>query len=143
MSLLRRLNQIEAILDKLDPSDPQFDPLNQEGNQIVEELARIDEIFEAERAIRVAAELAKQLEETRKVRTAQHRVRIEAKYGNYDEWYAKSKALYEITVDFKVISHAAQWEEEKYWLLASNVDCLEKVEQLIDYKYYDHFVRKD
>ena len=69
--------------------------------------------------------------------------RIEDKYEmDFEEWYERAKAMYVITEKFTVISKACNWKEEKKWKCESKIDAIEKVEQLIDYKYYDHFVRR-
>ena len=55
----------------------------------------------------------------------------------YDDWIKWANSLYDITLEFKVISHAANWKEEKSWLCDSDIGCLERIETLIGYKIAD------
>jgi hypothetical protein len=55
----------------------------------------------------------------------------------YDDWIEWANSLYCITSEFKVISYAAKWKEEKSWSCDSEIGCLERIEILIGYKIAD------
>lgn len=63
--------------------------------------------------------------------------RIEDSGINYDEWLEWAMSLYSITSDFKVISKARDWKEEKSWDCDSNVGARERIEILVGYKIKD------
>lgn len=61
-----------------------------------------------------------------------------AKHGEtYEVWLQWANTLYTITPEFKVISNAVEWKEERSWDCGTEIDCLEKIEQLIGYKEFD------
>jgi hypothetical protein len=55
-------------------------------------------------------------------------------YNNWIEW---ANSLYEITPEFKVISHAVERKKEMSWECDSDIGCLERIETLIGYKIAD------
>lgn len=55
----------------------------------------------------------------------------------YNDWIEWANSLYEITPEFKVISHAAKWKNEMSWQCDSDIGCLERIETLIGYKIAD------
>lgn len=73
------------------------------------------------------------------------RARLEARvskiYGSFDEWYKWAQSMYIINNEFKVISKALNWTEEMSWESPDEQTALEKVEQLIRWKHYNHFLR--
>lgn len=132
MSLQARLRKIEVELDNsTDFDSPRYIALEAEANILADELNALGEVFATQHELRQEEE-----------RKSAFRQKIESKYGNYDDWYTWAKTLYSISLDFKVVSLAKEWEEEKSWQFFSNIECLEKVEQLIEWKHYDHHIRK-
>ena len=61
---------------------------------------------------------------------------------DYTKWEEWARSLYDISETFLVKSKAKEWKEDMSWQFDDEISCLEKIEQLIGYKYYDHFVRE-
>lgn len=124
------IRRLENKLDALDIDDPQYHILEAQLNTLLDEYNHKEDIKEQE-------EIARQ----EQVRLAGHRERITSKYGDYNTWFAWARSFYTITSDYVVISNAKDWEEEKSWEFTSYIDCLEKVEQLVYWRYYNDFLR--
>lgn len=63
---------------------------------------------------------------------------------NFDAWEEWARSLYSIEepdglllFSYRLRSKAREWKEEMSWDLPADIDCKEKIEQLIGYKVYD------
>jgi hypothetical protein len=73
-------------------------------------------------------------------REARLEQRIIERVGDFEVWMDWAKSLYAITYDaglYEVKSKARDWKDDRVWKFEHNIDCLEKIEQLIGYKIYD------
>ncbi len=132
MSLKAKLAEIEQRLFHMDIDDPRWNALNDEANAIQDQMNAVIEAHDKSIEKRRLAE-----------REESFKKRIAEKHGNFEDWYKWALSLYYITTDNRVVSNARDWEEERSWACSDRVSCLEKIEQLIDWKEYDHFERKD
>lgn len=135
-TLISKRNRIERDMDRLEAKgldqDNEYLELDEQLDTVIDEINRLQVI-----------EDKMQIERAEQRRLEELKTRIESKYEmDFEEWYQRAKAMYTITDKFTVISNACNWKEEKKWKFNSKIDAIEKVEQLIDYKYYDHFMRK-
>lgn len=76
------------------------------------------------------------------LRGLQIRARVEKAGHDYDEWWTWAKSLYDIRITtdgpgYRVVSMARDWEEAPSWEFGHEIDCKEKIEQLVGYKMYD------
>lgn len=78
---------------------------------------------------------AKQAEITDRYKKLERRVTLAG--VNMAEWREWAETLYTITPTFELVSTAKQWKTQKSWQYETEIDCLEKIEQLIGYKIYD------
>lgn len=131
MSIKTKLAKLERELDNMDPDDPRYEALNAEANQLAAEIDAVEVAYAKELEARALKEREENL-----------RRRIGEKFGNYTDWLKWAESLYDITPDFTVVSKARDWEEEKSWCFSDRISCLEKIEQLIYWKEYDHFRRQ-
>lgn len=126
------IRRLEFELDKYDFDDPRYIELDAEINRLMDEFNDMHDVHKI---------IAARVQEEAKING--HQKRIADKYGDYNDWFEWATAQYTITPDYKVISNAANWEEEKSWKFNSKSECLEKIEQLVEWKHYDHHVRTD
>lgn len=59
---------------------------------------------------------------------------------DFDAWLSWAKSLYKITMlstEWRVESEARDWNEPMVWYFQYEIECYEKVEQLINYKIRD------
>lgn len=56
---------------------------------------------------------------------------------SFEEWYEWAMSLYIITAEFKVISKAKEWNDEKSWECDDKAGALERIFILIGYKIQD------
>lgn len=135
-------------------AEKKMEELEQDGkdestfyNELDNKLERLYEIFnpmDEEYKVFLEKQYAeRELEE--RIRAHEDRVKrlFERFDGDYKAWLKWALSLYEITEDHTLISNAANWSEEKSWKHSSRIEALEKLEQLVYYKYYDHFIRED
>ena len=77
------------------------------------------------------------------IRYSRLKDRVVAAGLDYPKWEEWARTLYDISDTFLVTSHAKEWKTLPVaWQFDDEISCLEKIEQLIGYKYYDHFVRQ-
>jgi predicted nuclease with TOPRIM domain len=139
------MSSLKAIEDKLDylytydPTSPEIEELEAEADALVEEQERLEAQANQYRAARAKADKLKQFRST-----------IESKYkdkfDSYPDWEKWAFSLYTIDENFKVTSTAKNWDPEKgqgEWFCSDQLEALEKIEQLVAYKYYDYFVRSE
>lgn len=75
-------------------------------------------------------------------RQAKFEARIIEKMGDMDAWLDWANSMYSIEEENNMLvvrSRAKDWD--KSWSFDHRIECLEKIEQLIGYKIYDHFLR--
>ncbi len=135
-----------------DQLEDRLDELFELGLEDGEEYRTIDKLLneKAERlvAAQQRAQAQTKLNEERQWqadienRISEHKRRVEAKYGNYDSWFKWAMSQYTISDEYKVVSTACEWKEEMSWQCSCKPEALEKIEQLLKYKEYDHFVRE-
>jgi len=134
--LILKRNRLERELEILEDNEQDgsanYYLLDKELNEVLDQLNEAEE-----------QQKKRDQEQLEQHRLDQFKLKIKSKYDmDFDEWYEKAKAMYVVTDNFTVISNASNWKEDKTWEFSSKIDALEKVEQLIDWKYYDHFVRE-
>jgi uncharacterized protein YdcH (DUF465 family) len=137
MNLQQRLFEIENELDTLDFNDPKFKSLSDEADMIADEI----------NAVKDAAELRyKQATEKNRLKVAQDKVmsRIEnnSRFNSFYEWFQWAKSLYPIQDNgdhLVVTSNARKWSDgtDMSWIVYSEVEAIEKIDELITYKIND------
>jgi len=128
---------LENLLDSLKPGSKEFIEVN-------EELDKRADLFTRRLEIEKIAE--KKIEEERyQAKLAAFKVDISNKWNfkfdGYEGWLTWAKSLYIIHENFNVESKAVRWSEERVWICENEYEAIEKIEQLLSYKYYDHFKR--
>jgi len=123
--------QIEQRYLKNGPNDPLILELEEKANLIADEISQAEDAYEKAQQKKQEDERYKRLKE-----------RVQDKYNNFADWLVWAESLYIIHEDFTVESIALKWSEQKTWITSSRIEALEKIEQLINYKEYDHFTRK-
>lgn len=72
--------------------------------------------------------------------------KVEAKNLNYDTWEEYILSQYKILKKsdscWTVESHAREWKDGRVWDLSDDLECKEKIFQLMNWRYYDDFLRK-
>lgn len=126
MSGSRRLNEIERLLDNMDPDSAEYAALDAEGNEIAEGLNRVEEAYQARLK-------AKEVEQQAKLDNIRNLVSL----GKVDQLIAEygHEFIDDYHIDGSVItSHVSeeQWTEE---------DTKAKLKQLLYYRIYDHYMR--
>lgn len=125
-----------------------LDELYEQGKQNSNEFKTIDEELNRRATLHTIKEeafrqdqenAAKELEKER-LQVLKDKIAIKWQ-ASFEEWDVWARSLYIIDCEYTVISKARQWNEEVSWANGSEYEALEKVEQLLYYKYYDHFIR--
>ena len=134
MSLKSELAKVEHELDiayGTRASDEQIAKLERRADEIADQITQLEEMkkkLDAQRAL--------------DQRYTKLQMRIRGHHGSFADWLQWAESLYKIHDDFTVESLAVEWKEEKKWATDSKIEALEKIEQLLMYKEYDHFHRK-
>jgi hypothetical protein len=72
--------------------------------------------------------------------------KVEAKNLNYDTWeeyiLSQYKILKKSDLCWTVESYAREWKDDRVWDLSDELECKEKIFQLMNWRYYDDFLRK-
>jgi len=128
-----KLHKLEIKLDTLEIDDPEFSRINDQANDVADQISRI----ETEQEYRDAKAHIVNKELAYSKRLAELTARVTITHGSYDKWYKWAMSLYTITEDFTVLSAARNWHIDVSWQFDNYMSCLEKIEQLIQYKEYD------
>lgn len=132
----------EAKLERL------LDELYEQGQQDSEQYAainaeldnRANKYTQNEEAIKESERLAVLEEVKAKLKVLKET--IAQKWNmSVEDWDSWARSLYIIDDNYTVTSRARQWNDDLSWSFGSEYEAIEKVEQLLNYKYYDHFLR--
>lgn len=137
MSLRRRLDDIEMLLDQMEPTDIRYNELNEEANQIAEELEAIADQAETRRKQRLAKERLDEVKER-----IMAKVENNSRFRSFSDWFQWAKSLYptEDKGDHWVVhSTAKNWSDDNpvYWIVNDEAEAIERIETLVNYKIYD------
>ena len=136
MNKAQLLRLLDKKLDQMDESDPEYEALS----------AKADELYASIEADHRRVELAEQqakeraLVEQRKIKAEEIEARLTVRFGTWDAWAKSLYIIEEIELTrFRLISKAKNWSDDnpKEWIFDSKLECLEKIEQLIEWKEYD------
>lgn len=125
-----RLNQIERLLNKLNPDSEEYARLDAEANELVEAVVQVEDIIKQE---------MKQKEEAQKAKIAE----IKDLYEGNKTGLLFDKYGHEFIDDYKiegntVFSLVARESQNSTW---ETEEPEQKVKQLVSYRIYNHYVR--
>jgi len=135
MNLRNRLDKIERLLEDMDNTHPEFEALNQEADDIQTQINEAEDAFTRDQAKRIYE---------RKLSEAKSRVaKSHPDFSSYEDWYQFTKSQYEVDDNYKITSKAREWSDDnpKEWVCGNELEVIEKIEQLMNWREYDHFQR--